>query len=128
MMRGRLESGVRFEEAGAGLASRFEETLFMAVRDERPAVQVQPVDVESSDFAQSLKRAILLFDHVRRPVIPKGVQDALGRVGLPAVALEFVAGVATVHPVFRFIPSAPRARLEVIHGELRSRVAFADSQ
>jgi hypothetical protein len=53
---------------------------------------------------------------MRRNIIQEWMQEALDGVRLPKVALEFVAGMATVHPVCWFIQAAQRAWLEVVDG------------
>jgi len=53
--------------------------------------------VKSACLAESLQRAILLFNQMGRQIIPERVQNAVRRVALPAPPLEFVAGMAAVH-------------------------------
>jgi hypothetical protein len=59
-------------------------------------------------------------------IISERVQDAVRRVGLPATPLEFVAGMATVYPVFWLIQATLRAGMEVVDCEFRPYVALAD--
>jgi hypothetical protein len=115
-----------FDETVLGLAGGFETAPFTAVCHELAAIQVQRLDVKSSCLAESLQRAILLIDEMGRQIIPERVQDAVRRVGLPAAPLEFIAGMATVHPVFWLIQAALGTGLEVVNGEFRSYVMIAD--
>jgi len=116
-----------FDKARMGLACGFQEAALLAVGDKRSAIQMQPRDVESSHFSPSLERPILLLDKVRRQIIAERVKDAPGCVGLPEVALEFVAGVARIHPVFGLVHATLRAGLEVVHGQFCTHVVFADA-
>jgi len=88
---------------------------------------VERLNVKSSCLAESVQRAIVLFNQMGRQIIPERVQNAVRRTGLPTVSLEFVARMAAVHPVSWLIQAALRAGLEVVDGEFRPYLAFADS-
>jgi len=115
-----------FEKTAVGLAGGFETAPFTAVRNELEPIQVQRLNVKSSCLAESLQRAILLFNQMGRQIIPERVQNTVRRVGLPATPLEFVAGMAAVYPVFGLIQASLRAGMEVVDSEFRPYVAFAD--
>jgi hypothetical protein len=55
------------------------------------------------------------------------MKNALKPVGRPEVTFEFVAGVATVNLVIRIVQATVAGRSEMIDGEFRSRVTFADA-
>jgi hypothetical protein len=67
---------------------------------------MQFLDVECTCLSQSLKGAICKFDDVRRQIVSHRMEDALAGVGLPDIALEFITGVAAVHPVLGLMQAA----------------------
>src|SRR5258708_2818159 len=70
---------------------------------------MKPLNVESPRFRQTDERAVRRLDDMRGEVILEGMQDAPCRTGLPEVALELVASMATVYPVTGFL-STDRCR------------------
>jgi hypothetical protein len=48
-------------------------------------------------------------------VIAQRVENPQSSIRLPEIALELIAGVATVDPVLAFLQATARARLEVVN-------------
>jgi hypothetical protein len=116
-----------FEDARPVLLRGFKEESFAAIRDKLAAIQMQFLDVKCTSVSESLKGAIRLFDDMYRYIISQRMKDARTSVGPPGIPLEFVAGVAAVHPVFRLVQTALGSRLKMVNGEFCSHGAFTDS-
>ena len=92
----------------------------------RTSIELQTLEMKRSCLCQSLERTIGEHFEVRLKCVVQGVENAPRTARIPVGSLELIAGMAAIDTIGEAIGSLRRARLKVIHRQLRPYLRFGN--